>query len=352
MKVLHIIDSLGLGGAQTLLRGIFENQKENNNIFLFSLRRKEINIGIKNKNIFSCNSESKYSFKAIKELKEIIEENNIKIIHCHLFRSQVFGFILKKIYFPKIKLLIHGHDKISRGNSFFLKAIKKDIDLFIAVSNFVRDDLIRIGTDKEKITTLYNFVELERFKKKNTFEDKFIIGFSGRIIKRKGWREIIEAIKILERSFPEIKLFIAGEGRERKKLLRLIKKYSLQDRVKYMGYISDMTSFYSSLNYILIPSHFEPGITTLVESWAMGVPAIISKTYAFDEVVINYRNGLFFEKKSYNDLAKKMEELFINNNLREEIIKGGLEEAKKYNIDKYIKKINLIYERLSFNNHS
>ena len=40
MKVLHIVDHLGLGGAQTIVRGVFEKQKNNKNIFLFSLRKR------------------------------------------------------------------------------------------------------------------------------------------------------------------------------------------------------------------------------------------------------------------------------------------------------------------------
>lgn len=51
MRILHIIDSLGLGGAQTVVKGVFESQFKNDNIFLYSLRKGKINTKINHKNV-------------------------------------------------------------------------------------------------------------------------------------------------------------------------------------------------------------------------------------------------------------------------------------------------------------
>src|SRR3989344_3696257 len=112
MKILHLIDSLGLGGAQTVVKGIFENQRKNKDIFLYVLRKREINIDVDHPNVKIFNSNKKYSLASIQELRNLIEKEQISIIHCHLFRSQVFGWILKRFYFPNIKLIFHEHGQI------------------------------------------------------------------------------------------------------------------------------------------------------------------------------------------------------------------------------------------------
>ncbi|MBS8122403.1 hypothetical protein [Candidatus Vampirococcus lugosii] len=64
-KTLHLIDSMGLGGAQTVVKGIFEKQKDNSNIFLYALRKRDINIKINHQNIFINNSKNKFSYNDI-----------------------------------------------------------------------------------------------------------------------------------------------------------------------------------------------------------------------------------------------------------------------------------------------
>src|SRR3989338_4867280 len=162
MKILHIIDSLGLGGAQTVVKGIFEKQPKNKDIFLYALRKREITTKIKNKNVKIFNSTSKYSLEPIKELRKLIEKEKIDILHCHLFRAQVLGWILKRFYFPKIKLIMHEHGQIFQNDihyNFLMSKMQKEVNLFIAVSKATKQKLIeKAKIDPKKITVLYNFV--------------------------------------------------------------------------------------------------------------------------------------------------------------------------------------------------
>ncbi len=80
MRILHLIDSLGLGGAQTLVKGIFEVQKNNADIFLYALRKREINVKVDHLNVRCYKSESKYSFGPLRELKGIIEKEKVEVI--------------------------------------------------------------------------------------------------------------------------------------------------------------------------------------------------------------------------------------------------------------------------------
>ncbi len=166
MKVLHIIDSLGLGGAQTVVKGIFEAQKDNLDMYLYSLRMREITVEVDHLNVKIQKSKSKYTLSPLLELKHVIGREKIEILHCHLFRSQVFGWLLKKIWFPHIKLIFHEHGEIFYSNPCFvpfLKVSARAVDTYIAVSKATRDLLVsKATTPKEKIQVLYNFVDIAR----------------------------------------------------------------------------------------------------------------------------------------------------------------------------------------------
>ena len=354
MRVLHLIDSLGLGGAQTVVKGVFDAQKKNKNIFLFALRKREINTRIDHPNVKTFNSKAKYSFKPLKELKRLIKKERIEILHCHLFRSQLFGWILKKS-FPNLKLIMHEHGQIFRNDFYynvFMKITQKQTNLFIVVSRATKQKLIeKAKINPKKIKVLHNFVDLSKFNKKNIKwnikkereklgikSKEFVIGFAGRLVERKGWEEFVETAK--QDPMKNIKFIIAGDGKDKKVLLSKIKD---QNNIKYLGYISDMNNFYNCLNCFIIPSHWEPLGLTQLEAQSCGCPVIASDIEGLNEVVNNKKDCLFFEAKDSIDLGKKITIIYQNRKLREKLIKEGLKNVKKYSLKNYIKKLNEVY---------
>jgi L-malate glycosyltransferase len=245
MRILHIIDSLGLGGAQVVVKGIFESQSSNKDIFLFALRKKEITTKISHKNISISSSNKKYSFSALKELRSFIQKENIDVIHCHLFKSQLFGWILKKYYFPNIKLIQHEHGRIFQKNKFynkFIKFSKKETNLFIVVSKATKKELMRIGEiNGSQIGILHNFVDLKKFSKKMTKKEiqkekskmgiknnELVIGFVGRLAKVKGCEYLIKSLPNLKFKY---KCIIAGDGEEKDNLVKLSRKLNVKDKI-------------------------------------------------------------------------------------------------------------------------
>jgi L-malate glycosyltransferase len=366
VRVLHVIDSTNLGGIQTLLKGIFENHKENKNIFLYSLRKTEINININHKNFIVSKSLVKYSIKDLFILKDIIRSNNISIIHCHQIKSQFFGYLLKLFFFKNITLIFHEHGQVllEKSKSFsdfffiiFLKKAKKKVNLFIAVSKIIKKTLIKKSKIPEnKIKFLYNFVDLDKFNKKNIKwdirkerqklgikNDEFVIGFAARLVQRKGWKDFIKSSSIILKENTKIKFLIAGDGQGKKKLINLIKELKLKKNMYYLGYVSDMVWFYSLLDCFVIPSHWEPMGLTEIEAQALGVPVIASDVPALNEIIADKFNGLLFKAKNEKDLAKKIILLYNNKKLRTQLVKNSLKDVRKYSLEEYIMNLDKIY---------
>lgn len=346
IKVLHIIDHLGLGGAQTVVRGIFESQKNNKDIFIFSLRKKEIETKIGHKNVIIRDSYNKHSLKPIKELRNLIEKENIGIIHCHLFRSQFIGWLLKMRYFPKIKLIFHEHGEIFENNlvyNNFLRLCQKNIHLIIAVSKATNEELMRRSKIKStKIKVLQNFIDLKKFKprRKKANNSLFKIGFVGRLNRIKGCGYLIKSLPYLR--FRNYEVLVAGDGPEKERLEKLCKKLKVLEKVKFLGYVKDTAKIYSKLDVCIIPSLKESFGISALEAQASGVPIICSDIGGLKELVKDKKTGLLFKTKDYKQLAEEISNILFNKDLRLKLVDNAHVQIEKYAINEYLKKLNYL----------
>jgi len=361
VKVLHIIDTLWQGGAQSLLRSLFEKQKDNPDIFLFPLRTREFNIDIDHPNVLANDSVSRLSLKPLKTLTEIIKSHHIDILHCHLPRSHVFGYLIKKFYFPQIRLVIHEHGEIFEKYLIYkpiLRCINPKVALFICVSKASENELKNnINIQEGKTAVLYNFIDTGVFNRNRLLPGQkierekhdiaghdYVVGFAGRLFHRKGWREFISAAYLLKGN-EELKFIIAGTGKDRQKLIRSIHQSGMSSKVIYLGYVKDMLWFYSLIDCLVIPSHWEGLPVTQLEARALGIPVITSNGPGLNE--IQDENILMFENRNPADLASKISLLFNDKSLR--LKHSNLPDLTNtfYSVNRYIEKLDCLYINLS-----
>ncbi len=373
MKVLHIIDTLSLGGAQSILKAVFEKEKQNTDWYIYALRKKDITIDIDHPNIHIHPSNAKYSFSPLSAMKQLIIRENIQILHCHLFRSEVFGVLLKQLYFPEIQLIVHEHGQIvgsdlnskveDRAYVTFKKMSKNKVDLGIAVSNAMKKFLMqRASISGEAIKTIYNFVDLrkfdpekmEKFKREGSFRRKwtispgdFVIGFAGRLIKRKGWRTFLETARLLVARHKHYHFLIAGNGADREAMMELITHYNLGSQVHYVGYVDNMLEFYAALDCFAMPSHFEGLPMSQLEVMALGIPLITADGPGMDEVPQNGKDALYMKMKNPEDLARLIEKLEAEPELRLALSINAQKTVQQYNLDWYVDSLKEVYQNVN-----
>jgi len=360
MKVLHIIDTLWLGGAQSLLKSIFEHQKNNSDIFLYPLRTREFNIVIDHPNLISNASVSRFSLSPLKKIRQIIIENKITILHCHLPRAHVFGYLVKRFYFPEIKLILHEHGEIFENYHIYkplLKLFSRKTDLFICVSKTSERELLKTLKGKDlQISVLYNFIEASVFNKSKLLpernferhklgfsENDFVFGFAGRLFRRKGWREFISAAYLL-RGRKTLKFLMAGTGTDKKKLLQAISQSGMSQKITFLGYVDNMLWFYSLIDCFVIPSHWEGLPIAQLEARALGIPVIVSDGPGLNE--LDDENMLVFENKNPAGLASKISELMDDKALRARLSISPDFNNSLYSVDLYCKSLDKLYEKL------
>jgi len=340
MKVLHLIDHMGLGGAQRIVSLICENDKSNLHYVGFLRKKKDLiaNRIKKNRCIYFP-----FSIFSIYNIFKLIKIKKIKVIHCHLVHSKFIGLFIK-IICPRIKLIYHEHGGITKVHfleNFVQKRSKNYVDNYIAISNHVCEVLVsNFDIEIKKILIIYNPIDLLKYQKRKGQNKICNIGFAGRIVERKGWREFVETAKTLQKKYINLHFVIAGDGKEKKIMLKDIENCKY---IKYLGYVSDMPNFYSKIDCLIVPSHWEPMGLVELEAQACGVPVIASNVAGLNEVVKDKENCLLFEPKNIDELANKVVELALDEEIKKKIIKNGIINSKKYSTSEYLKNIKKIY---------
>lgn len=203
---------------------------------------------------------------------------------------------------------------------------------YIAVSEYIKKNLIKSGINGNKITVLYNGVEFNDVKERDYSSNKrVIIGSIGRLHKVKGYENLIKAAsKIKNRDW---QLKILGEGNERNKLKSLINGFNLSKEVELCGQTDNPPKFLSELNIYIQPSLSEGFGLTVVEAMGAGLPVIVTPVGSLPEIVKHNITGIIAEGTDLGSLAEAINKLVGNPQKVQELGKAASKNVRaRFNI--------------------
>ena len=186
--------------------------------------------------------------------------------------------------------------------------------------------------------------------KKDEVRNNFLVLTAGKLIKIKGFDLAIKSFKIFTENNPNSKLIIAGDGPELDKLKKLAKNLGIEEKVVFMGWIKHkiLIDEIANSDIFLFCSLRDGGGAVVVEAMAAGKPVICfdmaGPGFHIDEncgIKIKPENP----SQAINDIAKALEKLYSNKELRSKLGKGAREKAEKnYDWKKLGEKLNEIYK--------
>ena len=199
-------------------------------------------------------------------------------------------------------------------NYLFFQLIDQFIDVYLAIGTANKKYYIKNNIDKKKIITVPYTVNNEFFNKKRkkiSKNKKTIFMFAAKLIPRKGADLLLESLILLKkyRDFSlNTKFLIIGDGKIKKKLIKLSKKNNLKN-VSFFRFQNQkkLLKFYQNSDVFIMPSRLEPWGLTVNEAMSAGNAIIYSDKVGsnFDLVKKNI-NGYTFINNSSKDLAKKI----------------------------------------------
>jgi teichuronic acid biosynthesis glycosyltransferase TuaC len=181
----------------------------------------------------------------------------------------------------------------------------------ITVCNALRDEVIGLGVDPARVTSLRNGVDLQLFRPTERVEDKsFTLVTVGHLVPVKAQELIIGALPLL----PGVRLVIAGEGPNRSMLEQLTRSLKLEDRVQFLGAVSqqELRNQYGAADAMVLASSREGWANVLLESMACGTPVVASRVYGTPEVVAAPEAGVLLAERTVEGVAEGVNRLRAN----------------------------------------
>lgn len=288
--------------------------------------------------------------KAIKELKKIIKENDIDIIHGQNAVSTMLSWIASITCRRKIKVFntVHGVGKES-----FLKVVPCKI---IAVSNHVKNNLMRHGINEERIKVLYNgVIDTEEFdiSKVNINEvreelgiDKsdIVVGCIAMFTGKKGHIDIIRSIPSIIKNNENIKFIFIGDGPKLEECKQEVKRLNIGRFVVFTGVRNDIPNICASIDILMHLPEYETFGIVLTEAMAMGKPIISRNVGGIPEVVRNGENGILINEVNNENIVSSLSKIINNYDLRLRYGQNSLKIVQdNFTIEKTIKNLVEIY---------
>jgi glycosyltransferase involved in cell wall biosynthesis len=184
----------------------------------------------------------------------------------------------------------------------------------VAVSAALKDRLVALGVDQDKIHVLRNGVDLDLFMPRDREAARADFGIScyavasvGNLIPLKGHDIVIRAIAAM----PDVELLIAGSGPDANKLVQLAESLGVSDRVRLLGLLSqeELCTLYSAVDCLVLASAREGCPNVLLEAMACGTPVVATKTGGIPEIVTIPEAGELMTERSVAGLMQAVREL-------------------------------------------
>lgn len=259
----------------------------------------------------------------------------IDLIHAHyLVPPGIVGVFLKLLLRKPLIVSAHGSDVYTHNSflKFLSKLVFKFSDALISNSRATKERLKELGG--KNIYVIYNGVDFEKFRPLNMKREAITYIGSLEPVKNLGF--LFEAL----RGFDE-KVWIVGDGSERKRLEELARELSL--KVKFWGFRNDTCKILNKSKLLVLPSKFEGFGMVLLEAMACDTPVLGRRTFGISEI-LDSRNGILFESKG--ELRVGIENVLIDEKLRDSLIKNGRKTIKKFSWRESAKKVLEVYESL------
>lgn len=241
--------------------------------------------------------------------------NGIRVVHAHNLAPLVFAGLAARLVMPRPKVVYSEHNQIYSASDTHAARFKhyvKLADKVVAVSYDLERTLARRASLTKNVQVIHNGIDGKRFTRDESAisrireelgvaKDEFLVGTAVVISKQKGIIHLLGAAEQVLARDPKVRFAIAGDGPLRKELEERAKPFG--DRVKFLGYRSDIPHFVSALDCYVLPSLWEGLPLALLEGLAIGVPLVATTVGGNPEVIVPGENGYLVPPKDETALA-------------------------------------------------
>ena len=285
----------------------------------------------------------------------VIIKGNIDIVHVNNGMNNLAPILASVLLRRNFIVHFHGID----DPGFIQRMIVSRVPRFIAISEYMKECLVRNGIPENRLYVLPNPVrpepvlqyDVEHLREQYGITNKDrVLGIVGRIVRWKGHVEFLKAANIVMKAIPDLKLLIVGDYSDgekayQDKITRIVEEGDFKDRIIFTGYVKNVGEHYSLMDVCVHASiQPEPFGLVITEAMSYGVPVVASNRGAPREIISDGQDGYLIDPEATNVFADRIIGLLTNNNLRSRIAANGKERVlRDYPLEAYAREMEQIY---------
>jgi glycosyltransferase involved in cell wall biosynthesis len=318
INVLHLRSLRGAGGGpeKTILFSAKEADPSSFRLHIaylksrndrdFDLAERAKKLGIDD--FITIDEDRKFDLRAIRQLLEVLRERRIDVLHCHCYKSDLYGLILSRFYNMKLVTTVHG--PLARLRFFWsaqnwrVRYLYDQLDLrllryfdhVLMVSESMRKIVSQYGVKKHKLTWVKNAIDSQYFRRRpaggsalrqslNIPPGARVVGAVGRLNGEKDYPNLFQAARDLLERRQDLYFTIAGKGELEASLKSQVRQMGLADRVLLLGHFHDVREVYEMMDVYVLSSSREGLPNTVLEAMAMEAPIIATDVDGVKEAV-------------------------------------------------------------------
>jgi glycosyltransferase involved in cell wall biosynthesis len=301
------------------------------------------NLGITNRLLYPL---------AVWRLSRFLKDKKIDVLQTHLYYSGLIGVLAKRLSKRTIVVLTRHHSGVvqmlgTRWHVGIDRWMAEQADHVVTPSLGTRDYIKNVDKIRNSVDVVYYGFDFEKLRARDGDrervrdefgfgDDDFVIGYIGNFAPGKGHIQLIRAFSKVVEKIPNARLFFVGRGML-DEVKDAIDELSLQGKVVFAGWRTDVAECLSAMDLFVQPSLSEAFSQVLVEAMSVGLPVVATEVGGAGEVIEDGKNGFLIEPNDPDAIAEKAIILFENPELRARFASAG--QAKVW--------ANFSYERTS-----
>jgi glycosyltransferase involved in cell wall biosynthesis len=307
---------------------------------------------------------------ALISIFQLLHQSKPDIVHTHTSKAGILGRLAA--WMARVPIIIHTpHGHVFYGH--FPKSLSR---MFLHIENLLGrithhhialtpqegNDYLNSGVSTPSNTSvIHSGVDVHRFnegakertKKRKELgipPDSLVVGYVGWLIPIKGVTNLVNAMARVAEQHPKSLLVVVGKGddkgEEEMRLKEQVASLGLADRVRFLGWRSDVDEIMGCFDVFVLPSLNEGMGRVLVEAMAGGLPIVASRVGGIPDLVKNGQNGLLVPPKDASALEKAICDLFADKKKRKRMGKAGKKMCRQYSAEAMVGQIDNLYTEL------
>ncbi|WP_203300623.1 glycosyltransferase [Marinobacter sediminum] len=362
--VLHLIDTTGPGGAETVFTSLLKELAKTNIRNVVVLRgegwvaERVRAIGLTPRFI---DSKGSFNLQYIKALRKLLVDEQVDLIHAHLLGSNVYGALLALLSRKPMIATFHGAVDVA-AKERFLRAkfmlVGWGASRIVCVSKRLEKELIaRSNLPEKKLKLIYNGVDPAHFQGSGPTDLRAELGLSpdanlvvsiGNIRPAKGYEFLVDAaVKMLELE-DNTHFVVVGHQREAlfRELLHQMSKAPKPPKIHWLGFREDVADILRQANVFLLPSTSEGFSISTVEAMMAGIPVIATRSGGPEEIISNEETGFLIPTQDSSAIVNAIRALGTADTRNRVVEQARQVAEEKFSLPSMLNEYRGLYQQL------